>query len=100
MTISGDHGIIRVGYQTAAVIGPWRLVRDEDTMGMVMNHTSSGSATAKSIDKYWITQRPVSISMWMGAAWWTWDRAEIELGDKGKIAIKVTGIPEVSRTYR
>jgi hypothetical protein len=101
MNLSGDLCRVYVGYQLAAVIEGWRLTSLPITaLGTPIS--SAGSGTIKKIDRFWITQRPITISVWMGSTWWTWKTANVDTTESprvgGHIDILVKGIPEVTRT--
>lgn len=65
---------MRVGYQWAASIANWSLTCKQSTLASM---DSILVARVGSIDLFWSTQLPIQIRLWMGSAWWVWDKVHI-----------------------
>lgn len=91
--ITGERGELQVGFQWAATVGQWTLTCSNVSLGSM---DSILRARVESIDAYWSTQPPVRVRLWMGEAWWRWDKARllapIQVG--GTVEIKLEGNPE------
>lgn len=95
MTVTGDLGILKVGYRDAARIQAWRLVYDPDVLASL---DSQLTARVKSVDSYWSTERPTELWLQLDiGVWWTWTSFEltsdIKLG--GSITAIVSGAPTI-----
>lgn len=81
MIITGDIGVIMVGYHRAASVARWTLSMNQSnvTLGGVAFQRLTFDATVKSIDKFWITNTNFSLRLLMGVdpsggeVWWVWD---------------------------
>lgn len=70
LRMTGDLGVMRVGYQHAIKFRSWSLTCDRDTL-----HTTTWSlkATVTEVHGYWSTQRQDDIALLMQeSAWWRW----------------------------
>lgn len=91
-TVTGERGELRVGYQWAATITQWNLTCNQVSLASVDSILRS---RVESADLYWSTQLPMRIRLWMGNAWWVWERVHILTPlRKGEIVeIKLEGDP-------
>lgn len=84
-----------MGYQHAADIRSWRLVSEWTELGTL---GTTVSAIVSGADDFWATQSPLTLSLQMGSAWWTWRQAEVQypilVGYPIEMVVK--GNPEVS----
>lgn len=88
MVLTGNVGKLRIKYRYAGKIRNWSVTRQYNT--------SIGVADLEAIlefcDKYWITQTPVTIGLWMGKTWWVWEQVKlINLGTE--ISAQLIGNP-------
>lgn len=99
MTASGDNGMLRVGYQCAAVLGKWNLTRNQEVLAVVQCEIG---ARVLVVDSYWSTQIPMRLGLWMGEAWWVWDVPEppvLKLGSTATFVVEgnPVAIPNFTR---
>lgn len=73
-TVTGDKGELQVGYQWAAYLGNWNLTCKQASLGGI---DATLMARVVAIDTFWSTQLPIQVRLWMGTAWWVWDRVHV-----------------------
>lgn len=89
MQVIGDIGRLKVGYKYAATLRNWNVTYD---------HTAIGSpetilvGRVVEINDYWITQRPITVGLFMGRSWWVWRESQVvDIGHEAHI--KLVGSP-------
>lgn len=70
MKAEGIGGELRCGYQVAAQLAAWELL-DANPGWRVQ-------AVYASQNEYWLTQRPLTLTLVIGGYTWTWDGVEPE----------------------
>lgn len=61
------------GIKLALTLGNWSLSRDE----IVGNVVCTVRAVIESRNKFWETQSPFELQLWMGgSSWWVWKKVE------------------------
>ena len=92
--VEGHTGALRAGYQVAAQLGPWTLtvVEDEDCPGP---RRYRYTARVLAVSDYWLTHTPISLSVDVGAARWTWPDVQPVIADQ-QITVSLTGTPSIS----
>jgi hypothetical protein len=90
--LSGGRGHLYVGYQLAAVLGPWSLQREGKTLG---DYDVTGSARLLSFDSFWITRRATRIELHLGPTWWIWTGGIVHEVDLGILRLRILGDPDV-----
>lgn len=90
--MSGDLGLLRVGYQQAVIIGKWSLTCKQDALGLP---AASITAIIRSVDDFWINQEPKTIGLFMGNSWWTWNRVKLSapICEGSTVELSVEGNP-------
>ena len=84
MTIVGEGGEVRVGYQLAARLGRWTWEISPKTVGVI-------TATLIEPDAWWITQPPTELRLTTRDADWVW-AAPVP---RGSGVWKVPGAPRI-----
>lgn len=85
----GQQGVVRYGTVPAATLKGWSLsARDDDAQVWTL------TATAVDVNRFYITQTPLSLALWVGSRQWRWSDAVVEIVG-GKVTGTVTGRPEV-----
>ena len=69
---TGPSGALRVGYQWAADLGPWKLVPSDDRPRAFALH-----AQIIRHHRYWIEQRPLDLALTFGSCEWLWRDVEV-----------------------
>lgn len=82
MEAEGVGGELRCGYALAARLGGWRLA------AAALGEQSVVRAELHNIDPYWITQRPLTLSLRLGDLSWSWDDVQVEGGE-----LRLAGAP-------
>ena len=90
MVITGDSGKLKVGFQLAAKFASWNLTYHQEEIGIPYAEISS---TFSELNKFWITQAPLSIGLFMGKSWWVWENARL-IQDGNKLSVRITGNPQ------
>ena len=90
MKATGVGGELRVGHQRAAALGTWSFEATPATL-MVRFVVD---AVVHSLDRYWITQAPMSLELRVGRDYWCWGCVRHEVGD-GRASIYVSGKPRI-----
>jgi hypothetical protein len=88
---TGQQGAVKFGPVPAATLRAWRLVARDDAP-----HTWDLTATAVEVNRFYITQTPLQLSLRVGSRNWRWNDVVLEIVG---VAVRgtVTGRPEVSR---
>lgn len=92
--LSGQHGKLFAGYRVAATLGKWQLIRKDDVLN---SQLTEGYAIVVEYDRYWIAQRPMILSVWMGKAWWSWSTIQVGTLKGNKISLSAFGNPEATK---
>jgi hypothetical protein len=88
--VSGQHGELLVGYQRAAGLAEWQVVRGE---GGVLQFR----ADLVGRHDYWFEQRPMDLRLTLGPVEWVWRRVEPSLVEGGDtVLLTLRGRPEVA----
>lgn len=94
--MSGDLGILQVGYQTAVEFRQWSLTCDR---GSLDGNVWSLTGVVKWIDTFWSTQRPTTIKLSMQPRiWWKWEDVVVTSGKVtvgSKITVEFRDSPEI-----
>lgn len=98
MELTGDRGKLRVGYQLAAVLGKWSVIRQQPSMGEA---EITMTALVTECDPFWSAQHPDVVGVWMGSAWWLWRRIEVEgkINVGATVSLRLYGDPEPTPGY-
>ena len=91
LRVTGLSGQLRVGYQVAAELGPWRLELAPQLPRQYEVH-----ARVYRTDAYWLSERPMTLTLDVGSDVWAWAVAEPEVGGHELMAI-ATGTPAIWR---
>jgi hypothetical protein len=86
LAVSGQGGSIKVGYQTAATLGPYSLTPVEPGIWQV-------KASVKTADAFWLSQSPRVIELVLDKQRWRWSAEGLMVVD-GTVSGTVTGRPE------
>lgn len=86
VSVKGQTGCIRVGYQQAATLGRYSLTPTGPNEWQV-------EASVMSADAFWMTQSPRTLELHVGAQRWRWPAAGLVV-DGGIVRGTVTGRPE------
>lgn len=86
LSVRGQQGRLKVGYQTAADLGPYSLLPVAPGEWRV-------EATVKTADAYWMSRGPLTLELSVGAQRWSWRDVSAEVAD-GSVRCTVTGKPE------
>jgi len=62
-------GKVRVGCEDAATIRTWTVIPQAAGIGVVQSDIVAEIASA---NRYWATQKPTEIYLWLGKCWWVW----------------------------
>lgn len=90
MRASGSAGLLRVGYQQAAVLGQWtvelehRLPRAYVLRARILSEHS-----------FWITQRPIDVVLRLAGVDWIWRDIGMERDADGRVVVRLTERPIV-----
>lgn len=90
MRISGAGGRVRVGYQTAAMLGAWTLTQTRS--GAIVAYDVSARLT--DLDTFWIQQGPMDLELQMGARIWAWRQVEPTFSAES-LAVSLDGVPAI-----
>lgn len=91
LTMHGQAGELRAGYQPAARLGAWEL--EATAGGGFTIH-----AAVASRDAYWFERRPLDVRLTVGRGVWRWRAVEVSPNGTGaSVVIIGTGRPEVTR---
>ena len=88
---SGPSGLLRVGYQVAAEIGPWDITLAPRLPRSFLFIGRLGRAHA-----YWMTQTPLDLMVALGSVEWLWRDVVVEHVGDGEISIELRDRPIVS----
>ena len=91
LRVSGLRGQLRVGYQVAAELGPWRLA-----LAPQLPRTYTVDAIVDQISAYWIAERPLVLALEVGRDMWVWAHVDPSIGGDTVTAV-VCGAPTVVR---
>lgn len=95
--LTGERGKLKVGYQIAASIGSWSVVRQQETLGAT---TVTVTAIITNVNGFYSQQRPLTIGLWMGSVWWVWRHIEIDYIAQGTtITAQLMGEPMAVAEY-
>lgn len=86
LSVRGQTGRIRVGYQTAATLGRFSLTPVGPNQWTV-------EASVQTTDAFWLSQSPRLLELSVGAQRWRWP-ADGLVVDGGLVRGTVTGRPE------
>ncbi len=86
LTVRGQDGRIRVGYQTAAILGSFSLTPVGPNQWEVQ-------ATVTQADAFWMSQSPRTLELSVGQQRWRWPATGLVV-DGGTVSGIVTGRPE------
>lgn len=86
LRVQGQTGRIRVGYQTAATLGPY-------TLTPAGQETWEVSAAVQTADAFWLTQAPRVLELAVGQQRWRWPADGLMVAS-GTVTGTVTGRPE------
>lgn len=100
LSVRGQIGQLKVGYQTAAELGPWELSYgpqpDNPEAGPPQGWTFS--ATIGGIDGFWGQRDTFDLILSVGPQRWKWRQVHttIPINLPGKVNIQGEGRPEIS----
>lgn len=94
-SVAGHEGRLRVGYQTAAVLGAWRL-----SLLPMLPRRYELVAELAGTDAYWYARRPMSVQVDVGRDKWEWANVEPSESSDGKVRVELRGMPVVVRLGR
>lgn len=86
LALRGQDGRIKVGYQTAAILGPYSLTPCGP-------HEWTVNASVKTADAFWLSQTPRLLEVQVGAQRWRWPADRLVV-DGATITGTVSGRPE------
>lgn len=97
---AGDVGELYVGYQKVADLAKWNLTCRYYVAGQ-LDTSFNGKVTAA--HESFAHRTPTALWLWMGQAWWVWNRVRltsglIVVGDI--VELEADGAPIVSETRR
>lgn len=87
MTIRGEGGALRVGYQCAARLGTWTLKR-------VHPHCYEATATLVDADTFWITHGPFDLDLTIGQRAWSWVAVQPNVMAES-LTVTLEGVPSI-----
>jgi hypothetical protein len=91
LQVTGLRGELRVGYQVAAELGPWRLA-----LAPQLPRRYTVRAAIVAVSAYWLHQQPLTLALEVGPDVWSWPVAEPgPLGQQ--VETIVTGAPTIER---
>ena len=90
----GTGGTVRHGYQTAATLGAWSLKLAE-----ALPRTYVLSAGVDVVDRHWLGEEPLDLTLHVGPDDWTWRGVEVTVAG-GTLRCGLAGIPAVARRVR
>lgn len=88
---AGTRGTLRVGYQVAATLGPWRL-----TLAARLPAAYRLEAAVDRTHGFWITQGPFEVALAIGPDTWAWANVRVDVESRQAVALLV-GMPVVAR---
>lgn len=91
LQVSGLRGQLRVGYQVAAELGPWRL-----SLAPQLPRQYEVHARVYRTDAYWLSERPLTLTLEVGSDVWAWAKTEPEIGGD-ELGAVVRGMPTIWR---
>ena len=92
MRASGSSGVLRVGYQWAADLGPWELVPDPATRKAYVLR-----ARITSLNSYWLDREPLDLVLTVSNVEWLWRGVTLARGPDGRdVSIVLREMPIVS----
>lgn len=90
LRVSGTAGALRVGYQTAATLGAWRL----EPLAQVPRAYRC-TAVVSTLSDYWLQQTPQDVVLEVGTHTWRWRGVTAHVTDDGQFTVTLTGTPEM-----
>ncbi|HAM40661.1 MAG TPA: hypothetical protein DCP69_04830 [Candidatus Omnitrophica bacterium] len=81
---------MRVGYQTAATLGPWTLTRTRS--GPIPEYEADASLS--SCDAFWSQQGPMDLELTMGQRIWAWAQVQPSLTAES-LTVTLLGGPSI-----
>lgn len=91
MNAEGYAGELRVGWHRCARLQEWSL-----EAGTALTCRFDITSKVEVLDDYWITQKPMTLSLVMGQFQWVWENVQYFLND-GSASITVLGRPTIVR---
>lgn len=68
--ITGKHGVIKLGYQSAITIRDWYLKSEQEVIG---KYSSTLRGKIVSLHSIWAKQTPLTMELCLGHSYWVWD---------------------------
>lgn len=90
MRVTGKAGELRYGYRVVAELGEWELEIQARPTRLV-----EASAAVRTLDRYWLCERPMTLALDIGAATWIWAGVEPRFDGVNRLRVTTTGRPEV-----
>ena len=90
MRISGTGGRVRVGYQTAATLAAWTLIRTASTPEPAYTLTAALTRS----DTFWNRQGPMDLELTMGQRAWIWSQVTPTITAES-LAVTLRGVPAI-----
>jgi hypothetical protein len=85
---TGHFGVVKFGSVPAASLKSWRLVRRDDAQ------TWDFTAKAEKVNRFYVTQAPLTLSLRVGSRDWRWSDVVLEISGTTARGV-VVGRPEV-----
>lgn len=93
---AGTRGTVHYGHQVAATLGAWRL-QGAPEAGVARYRLA---AEVVALGAYWLAQRPLALTLAVGADTWTWTLPDGVAVVGGRMEADVAGPPVVTRHAR
>lgn len=92
----GHRGVVLCGHRVAARLGQWSLAASLETLSPTPRVHVRARLTGET--SWWMTQRPLTLALEIGAReWWIWsDGAEV-MANGGRLTMVVEGPPNIEQ---
>lgn len=91
VSVSGEAGSLRVGYQEAARLGAWQLeLLPELPRRYVLR------ARVRTVRPFWLAQDPKALALEIGRDIWRWALVDARIEGR-ELTVMLRGAPEVDR---